>query len=140
MRVRRPVGYVELTYSVGLVGSDGSVYREQTRAPRDLPRLPDVPVSSVGDSYRSHLSTAGAAAFAVASSLDPRLQKSIASIDAVDERSVTLTTDDGVVVQWGSTSGVEAKSRLLTLLMRRLGWGTQITKVNITAPDAPAID
>ena len=37
VRERRPVGYVALDDGVGLVGSDGSVYRRTVEPPNDLP-------------------------------------------------------------------------------------------------------
>ncbi|HEX5017172.1 MAG TPA: FtsQ-type POTRA domain-containing protein [Actinomycetes bacterium] len=138
VRDRRPVGYVELADGAGMVGSDGSVYRVEPGVPSDLPRLPDVAVSDVGDSYLAHLDAAGRASFDVASSLERRMQKTVSTIDATDERSVVLTTDDGVTIRWGSSSAARAKAQVVTLLMSRPGWGSRFTEVNVVAPDAPA--
>jgi cell division protein FtsQ len=138
VRERRPIGYVSLVDGVGLVGSDGSVYREQSAEPDDLPHLPDTTVGEVEDSYRSQLDDSGVAAFEVARDLPRSLQKSVATIDADSARSVVVTFDDGVVVKWGSSGSSETKSDVVTLLRKRQGWGSQFTVVDVTAPQAPA--
>ena len=138
VRERRPIGYVSLADGVGLVGSDGSVYREESSEPDDLPGLPDTALGQVGDSYRSQLDDSGVAAFEVARDLPRSLQKAVATIDADSARSVVVTFDDGVVVKWGSSGSSETKSDVVTLLRKRHGWGRQFTVVDVTAPEAPA--
>jgi cell division protein FtsQ len=136
---RRPVGFVTLDGGVGLVGSDGFVYREEKEAPSDLPQLPDAPVSGVGDPYQSRLDAASVPAFEVATLLPRELQKTVSSVAGSSDGLVVLSTDDGVVVHWGSSDSSREKAHVVSLLMKRPGWGSQITDVDVSAPNAPAL-
>lgn len=140
VRERRPVGYVALDDGVGLIGSDGSVYREESKAPSDLPRLPDAAVGGVGDPYASRLDAASVHAFEVATMLPRTLQKSVAEVATANDDMVVLTTDDGVVVRWGSSESSKTKAQVVALLMKRPGWGSQFTDVDVSAPNAPALN
>jgi cell division protein FtsQ len=136
---RRPVGYVVLDGGVGLVGSDGSVYRTESKAPDDLPQLPPAAVAEPGDSYRDRLSPLAVPAFEVAVSLPGPLHRSIAAISTGDDGTVSMTSDDGVDITWGASTGNAVKAHVVTLLMRRPGWGVQFTQVDVVAPEAPAL-
>jgi cell division protein FtsQ len=140
VRERRPVGYVMFDGGVGLIGSDGSVYRQESKPPPDLPRLPDAAVGGVGDPYESRLSAADAHAFDVATTIPRELQKRLSSIATTNDASVVLKTDDGVLVHWGSAESGKSKAHVVLLLMRRPGWGSQITEADVSAPAAPALD
>ncbi|MFL6179695.1 MAG: cell division protein FtsQ/DivIB [Actinomycetes bacterium] len=140
VRERRPVGYVALDDGFGLVGSDGSVYSEEEKAPTDLPRLPDAAVGAIGDPYESRLDAASVHAFEVATMLPRKLQKSVAEVATASDDMVVVTTDDGVVVRWGSSESSTTKARVVALLMKRPGWGTQFTDVDVSAPNAPALN
>jgi cell division protein FtsQ len=139
---RRPVGYVSLDGGddkYGLVGSDGSVYRTETDVPDDLPQLPDAAVSEQGDSYRDRLAPLAVPAFDVAVALPRALQHSIATISAGEDGGVTMTSDDGVAITWGASAANALKGHVVALLMRRPGWGSQFTEVDVTAPETPAL-
>ena len=138
VRERRPVGFVTTAAGVGLVGSDGLIYRIDDREPDDLPSLPSAPIDDVGAGYTTQLDAPGLAAFDVAVALPRALQRSVASVDAADERSVELTFDDGVVVRWGSSGESEQKSHVVEVMRQRPGWATQFTVLDVTSPDAPA--
>ncbi len=138
VRERRPVGYVTTTAGVGLVGSDGLIYRHDDREPDDLPSLPTPASDDVGTGYSTQLDDGELAAFEVAIELPRALQRSVASVAAADERSVELTFDDGVVVRWGSSGESDVKSDVVGLMRQRPGWATQFTVLDVTSPDAPA--
>lgn len=140
VRERRPVGYVALDGGVGLIGSDGFVYRQESETPSDLPRLPDAAVGGTGDPYESRLDAASVHAFEVATMLPRQLQKRVDSVAVDGDGMVVLTADDGVIVRWGSSESSKAKAHVVLLLMDRPGWGSQFTDVNVTAPDAPALN
>jgi cell division septal protein FtsQ len=141
VRERRPVGYVETSGGVALIGSDGSLYREQRRAPTDVPELPPPPAGStgVGGSYPVGTDGVEQAAFDVAVSLPRPLQRSVAAVSAESARAVRLTFGDGVVVEWGSPAAGEQKATVVTLLRDRHGWGRSFTVVDVTAPEVPAL-
>jgi cell division protein FtsQ len=141
VRERRPVGYVESAGGVALVGSDGSLYREQPEGPTDVPELP-VPVgvsAGVGESYPVRPGDVEQAAVDGAVSLPRALQRSVAVVSADSARAVRLTFDDGVVVEWGSAAAGEQKATVVTALRGRPGWGRSFTVVDVTAPEAPAV-
>lgn len=141
VRERRPVGYVESSGGVALVGSDGSLYREQRQTPTDVPELPLPPGASVGvgDSYPVGSGDLDQAAFAVAVSLPRALQRSVAAVSGDSARAVRLTFGDGVVVEWGSAAEGEQKATVVTALRERQGWGRSFMVVDVTAPEAPAL-
>ncbi len=141
VRERRPVGYVKSSGGSGLVGSDGSIYREQDQAPDDLPQLPTIAggTAQVGDSYSADAGDAPTAAFDVAVSLPRSLQRPVDTISANSIRTVRLTFADGVVVEWGSPSSGEEKAIVVDALRQRPGWGKTFTVVDVTAPEAPAL-
>ena len=140
VRERRPVGYVQSVNGVGLVGSDGSIYRELDDAPNDLPELPVLAAGAagIGDSYRAGADETESAVFDVATSLPRSLQRPVDTITADGTRTVQLTFRDGVVVEWGSAGSGDEKSQVVEALRQRPGWGTTFTVVDVTAPDAPA--
>ncbi len=141
VRERRPVGYVDSTGGSGLVGSDGSIYREQDQPPDDLPQLPTIAgeTAQVGDSYSASAGDVESAAFDVAVSLPRSLQRLVATVSADSVRTVRLTFADGVVVEWGPAGSGEEKSTVVTALLKRPGWGRGFTVVDVTAPEAPAL-
>ncbi|MCZ3387924.1 MAG: FtsQ-type POTRA domain-containing protein [Actinomycetia bacterium] len=140
VRERRPVGYVQTVNGVGLVGSDGSIYRELEEAPNDLPELPALAAgpAGVGDSYQAGADETDSAVFDVAGSLPRSLQRPVDTITADSARTVLLTFGDGVVVEWGSPGSGDEKSTVVEALRKRPGWGTSFTVVDVTAPEAPA--
>lgn len=135
---RRAVGYVELGDAVGLVGSDGTVFRQDSEVPRAVPELVGVG-AAVGESVTAETDAGAAAVFAVASTLPTGLQRHVERIEADDPRRVRLLLDDGVAVTWGSAGGAEQKSSVVMLLRERRGWGRDVTSVDVSAPDAPAL-
>lgn len=141
VRERRPVGYVASSGGVALVGSDGSLYREQRQTPTDVPELPLPSGASigVGDAYPVGAGDVEQAAFDVAVSLPDALQRSVAAVSAESARAVRLTFGDGVVVEWGSAAAGEQKATVVTVLRERPGWGRSFTVVDVTAPEAPAV-
>lgn len=139
VRERRPVGYVTIDDRIGLVGSDGAVYRIEDDVPRDLPQLPDAAVGAVGDPYRDRLAPASVEAFEAAATLPRRLQHSIRTISTSPDGEVVLVDDDGVTITWGSSESGASKARVVALLMKRAGWGRSFTSVDVTAPQAPAL-
>jgi len=144
VRERRPVGYVTIGDSdigssqVGLVGSDGAVYRIEDAAPRRLPQLPDAAVAAVGDPYRDRLAPESVAAFETAVALPVRLQRAISTIGTAADGQVTLTDRKGVTITWGSSASSASKARVVHLLMQRPGWGSTFLFVDVSAPQAPA--
>jgi len=138
VRERRPVGFVTTSAGVGLIGSDGLIYRIDEREPDDLPSLPGASGDDVGTGYTRQLDAGGLAAFDVAVALPPALQRSVASVDAADDRSVEVTFDDGVVVRWGSSGESDAKGDVVKVMRERPGWATQFTVLDVSSPDAPA--
>lgn len=141
VRERRPVGYAESVVGVGFVGSDGSIYRVQSQKPDDLPLLPTATgePAQVGDSYSGGAGDIESAAFEVAVSLPGSLQRHIAEIDASSSRTVRLTFNDGVVVEWGSPTSATEKVTVVQALRQRPGWGKVFTVIDVTAPEAPAL-
>jgi len=141
IRERRAVGYVESANGIGLVGSDGSIYREQDEAPKGLPQLPAIAEGSaqVGDSYSDAAGEAENAAFAVAASIPNSFRRALVTISATGTRTVRLTFADGVVVKWGSSGSPEEKATVVNALRERQGWGSTFTVVDVTAPEAPAL-
>lgn len=137
VRERRAVGFVPLDVGVGLVGSDGTVYGEQDEVPRDLPALAGVS-GALGASV-TYDTEGSAAVFAVADALPRALQRAVTRIEADDARTVRLLFDDGVVVTWGSAGSAEQKVSVVTLLRERQEWGRAFTRVDVSAPDAPAL-
>jgi cell division protein FtsQ len=140
VRERRPVGFVPTTNGVGMVGSDGSIYRELAEAPTDLPALPALTAGTAagGDSYLADADETETAVFDVAASLPSSLQRSVDTITGTSPRTVQLTFGDGVVVDWGAPGAGEEKSQVVTALRERPGWGSAFTVVDVTAPEAPA--
>ena len=138
VRERQPVGYVRTAAGVGLVGSDGLIYRHDDREPDDLPSLPSTQDDDIGVSYSSQLDAAGLAAFNVAVALPRTLQRSVASVAAADERSVELTFDDGVVVRWGSSGESDEKGDVVGVMRQRPGWASRFSVLDVSSPDAPA--
>jgi cell division protein FtsQ len=138
VRERRVVGYIALTDGVGLVGSDGTVYRRQSEVPRTLPALTGVS-GAVGATVTSGGEASSAAVFAVAESLPRELQRAVAQVEADDTRDVRVVFDDGVVVTWGSAASAAQKVSVVTLLRERKEWGRAFTRVDVSAPDAPAL-
>lgn len=137
VRERRVVGYIALTDGVGLVGSDGTVYRRQSEVPRTLPALTGVS-GAVGSVVTSG-EASSAAVFAVAASLPRELLHAVAQVEADAARDVRVVFDDGVVVTWGSAASAAQKASVVTLLRERDGWGRAFTRVDVSAPDAPAL-
>lgn len=140
---RRPIGFVPSMNGAGLIGSDGSIYREQAQAPDDLPLLPTVQFpaaggAQVGASYAESAGETENAVFAVASGLPRSLQRRVESITASSPRSVQLTFAGGVIVEWGSAGSAEEKATVISALRERRAWGRAITAVDVTAPEAPA--
>ena len=110
VRERRPVGYVESSGGVALVGSDGSLYREQQQTPTDVPELPLAAGASigVGDAYPPDAGEEAQAAFDVAVSLPRTLQRSVdrRQLPRAQERcgsgSVTASSSSGDLPLRGS--------------------------------------
>jgi cell division protein FtsQ len=138
VRERRPIGFVPTSNGVGMVGSDGSIYRELAEPPTDLPALPVLAAGTGGDSYLEGADETETAVFDVAASLPRSLQRSVDTVTGASPRTVQLTFGDGVVVDWGSPGSGEEKSQVVTALRERPGWGSTFTVVDVTAPDAPA--
>lgn len=138
VRERRVVGYVALPDGVGLVGSDGTVYRGQSEVPRTLPALTGVS-GAVGATVTSGVEPSSAAVFAVAASLPRELQRAVAQVEAAAPREVRVVFDDGVVVTWGSAGSAAQKVSVVSLLRERKEWGRAFTRVDVSAPDAPAL-
>lgn len=138
VKERRVVGYVALADGVGLVGSDGTVYRQQSEVPRTLPALAGVP-GAVGATVTAQGGASGAAVFAVAAGLPRELQRAVAQIEADTGRDVRLVFDDGVVVTWGSAASAAQKVSVVRVLRERNEWGRAFTQVDVSAPDAPAL-
>jgi cell division protein FtsQ len=137
---RRPVGYVRMSEGFGLVGSDGSVYRVESAAPRNLPQLPDATVAQVGDPYRSRMAPTTVPAFEVATALPHRLQRRLGSVSTTSDGAVVMTDDAGVTLSWGDSQQNATKAEVVLLLMAHKGWGTEVTAVDVSAPQAPALD
>lgn len=138
VRERHAVGYVRTATGANLVGSDATAYREVSRLPTDLPELVGL-TGDVSSSVTAGTDAAGAAVFTVAESLPRWLQRKVARIEADGARQVRLLLDDGVVVTWGGASGAEQKATVIGLLRQRRDWGSGITAVDVSAPDAPAL-
>ena len=72
--------------------------------------------------------------------LPRKLQKSVAQVSTASGDMVELTTDDGVVVRWGTSDASQTKAHVVELLMKRPGWGSHFTDVDVSAPNAPALN
>ena len=138
VRERRPVGFIARGSDVVLIGSDGSLYRQQGEQPEDIPQLPDAS-AAVGDSYPESVDDAARAAYEVAAALPAALRRTVASIDATSPQTTRLVFPDGVVVEWGMPAEAEQKAAVVKALRDRQGWGTAFTKVDVSAPEAPAL-
>ncbi|MCZ3385822.1 MAG: cell division protein FtsQ/DivIB, partial [Actinomycetia bacterium] len=112
----------------------------QDEAPGDLPMLPALPGegAEVGDSYVEAAGEVEDAAFDVAAALPRSLQRRVTTISANSARTVQLTFADGVVVNWGSPGSADEKATVVGALRERRGWGSAFTRVDVTAPEAPA--
>jgi cell division protein FtsQ len=93
-----------------LVDRDNVAFRTVASAPAHLPRLV-VPADGAPSM----------AAAAVAGALPGKILKSLSSISAPSEESVTLTLRDGRTVLWGGTDRSADKARLLSVLLGRPG-------------------
>lgn len=139
VRERSVVGYVALADGgTGLVGSDGTVYRRQSEVPRSVPALVGV-TGAVGATVPSEGDASSAAVFAVAASLPRELQRAAAQVEADTARDVRVVFDDGVVVTWGSAASAAQKVSVVGVLRERPAWGRAFTRVDVSAPDAPAL-
>ena len=140
VRERRPVGYVMSTSSVLVVGSDGLLYGEQPKPPRDVPELGAGGATSLslGDDYVDAADDTQQAVFDVASALPTKLQRAVTQVAATGPRTVQLRFANGVVVEWGPPAAAEQKVAVVEALRGREGWGTKFTVVNVSAPEAPA--
>lgn len=138
VRERRPVGFIVRGSSVVLVGSDGSLYRQQKDRPRNVPQLPAA-AGAVGDSYLEAADDAARAAYDVALELPAALRRAARSIDAPGARSIRLIFPGKVVVEWGAPGEVDQKAVVVKALRDRRGWGTVFTRVDVSAPEAPAL-
>jgi cell division protein FtsQ len=138
VKERHAIGYVNLANRVGLVGSDGSVYRSEPRAPGNLPQLAGLR-ADVGASVTARADAPSDAVFAVADTLPRELQRAVARIEADASGQVTLVLDDGVVVTWGTPGAAEQKATVIALLRERRQWGQGFSAVDVSAPDAPAL-
>ena len=111
---RVPIGYRPVGGQAGgevvLVDPDNVAFRTVNSAPRGLPRLV-VPASGAPSD----------AAAAVAGALPATILKSLGSISAPSQESVTLTLRDGRIVLWGGTDRSADKARLLTALLGQPG-------------------
>jgi len=112
---RTAVGYrpVDAAVSGGpvlLVDRDNVAYRSVKAAPANLPRLlvPDSGLPS-------------AAAALVAGTLPEKVLKTLSSVSAPSDESVTLSLRDGRTVLWGGIDRSAEKARLLTVLLGQPG-------------------
>lgn len=137
VRERRPIGFVVHDSEVALIGSDGSVYREQRQRPGDVPQLPDSAVG-LGDSYTGTADESALAAYDVAGALPATLRRAVDSIEAAGTRSVRLVFGDGVVVEWGSAAAAAQKAAVVKALRQQRAWGRAFTVVDVSVPEAPA--
>ena len=138
VRERRPVGFIARGTGVVLVGSDGSLYREQMERPQNIPQLPDA-AAGLGDSYPASADESARAAYDVAADLPMALRRAVRSIDAPGPRTIRLVFPDGVVVEWGAPGEPDQKAAVVKALRERRGWGTVFTGVDVSAPEAPAL-
>lgn len=140
VRERRPVGYVRSTSSVLIVGSDGSLYREESKAPRNVPEIGAEGTTSLGlgDDYLDAATDTQQAMFDVASALPGKLLHAVTKVTATGSLTVQLTFANGVVVEWGSSGAASQKAAVVGALRGRDGWGTRFTVVDVSAPEAPA--
>jgi cell division protein FtsQ len=112
---RAAIGYRPVDGAVGggpvlLVDRDNVAFRTVAGAPAGLPRLV-VPAAGAPST----------AAAGVAGVLPGKILKSLSSISAPSEESVTLTLRDGRIVLWGGTDRSSDKARLLSALLRQPG-------------------
>jgi cell division protein FtsQ len=112
---RVAIGYRPVDGSVSggqalLVDQDNVAFRTVASAPARLPRLV-VPAEGAP----------AAAVATVAGALPAKILRSLKSISAPSEESVTLTLRDGRTVLWGGTDRSADKARLLTALLGRPG-------------------
>lgn len=106
----RPVDAAVSGGQVLLVDRDNVAFRTVKSAPADLPRLL-VPGSGLPS----------AAAALVAGTLPAHVLKTLSSISAPSDESVTLTLRDGRTVLWGGVDRSAEKARLLSVLLGRPG-------------------
>jgi cell division protein FtsQ len=108
---RTAVGYRPVDGGqVLLVDRDNVAFRSVKAAPAGLPRLL---VTGSG--------APSAAAARVAGTLPSAISKTLASISAPSEESITLTLRDGRTVLWGGVDRSADKARLLTVLLGQPG-------------------
>jgi cell division protein FtsQ len=112
---RTAIGYrpVDAAVSGGpvlLVDRDNVAFRTVTSAPANLPRLL-VPESGLPS----------AAAALVASTLPAKVLKTLSTVSAPSDESVTLNLRDGRTVLWGGTDRSAEKARLLSALLAQPG-------------------
>ncbi|HEY0169058.1 MAG TPA: FtsQ-type POTRA domain-containing protein [Jatrophihabitans sp.] len=108
---RTAVGYRPVDGGqVLLVDRDNVVFRSVKSTPAGLPRL-----------LASSSGAPSAAAALVAGTLPPKISKSLGSISAPSEESVTLTLRDGRTVLWGGVDRSVEKARLLSVLLGQPG-------------------
>ena len=138
VRERRPVGFIARGTGVVLVGSDGSLYREQEERPQNVPQLPDA-AAALGDSYPASVDDSARAAYDVAADLPVPLRRAVGTIEAPGARTIRLVFPDGVVVEWGAPGEGDQKAAVVEALRDRRGWGTVFTVVDVSAPEAPAL-
>ena len=138
VKERRPVGFAASDSRVTLIGSDGSIYREQQERPESVPQLPDT-AAGVGDSYADAADESASAAYDVASGLPIALRRAVDSIAATGPRAVRLVFPDGVVVEWGSAGAAAQKATVVEAMRGQRGWGTDFTVVDVSVPEAPAL-
>ena len=110
----------------------------RARCRATLPALTGVS-GAVGATVTSGDEASSAAVFAVAASLPRELQRAVAQVEADAARDVRVVFDDGVVVTWGSAASAAQKVSVVTLLRERKEWGRAFTRVDVSAPDAPAL-
>jgi cell division septal protein FtsQ len=140
IRERRPIGYVINPNTLLIVGSDGSLYRELSKAPRDVPELRAAGPTTfdLGGDYLSGAGETQQAVFEVAAGLPVKLQRAITQVAATGPRTVQLRFADGVVVDWGTAGAASQKTAVVEALRERGGWGSRFTVVDVSAPEAPA--
>lgn len=130
---RTPVAQVVVGDGVGVLGSDGSLYRSESDPVQGLPvLLGDWPTAARSITDPSIEVTTNTA-FAVAKSLPAWLRRDANRIDAQDADRIEITLDNGAQVQWGSIEFGQRKSEVLRLLLSR-----QAAVFDVSVPDAPA--
>jgi cell division protein FtsQ len=107
---RVAIGYRPVDGQALLIDRDNVAFRTVKAVPAGLPRLL-VPGSGAPS----------AAAALVAGTLPSTVLKTLSSISAPSEESVTLTLHDGRTVLWGGTDRSTDKARLLSVLLGQPG-------------------